>query len=56
MKNSVFEGNLRANEPIDARKPAGYTTSEANSRATAKESLENHRKLGAGHTRCQNGV
>ena len=48
LKNSVFEGNLRASEPIDARKPLGYTSSEANRRATAKKSLENHSKLDAG--------
>ena len=30
LNNRVFEGNLRASEPTDAKKPVRYTTSEAN--------------------------
>ncbi len=39
-------------EPIDARKSAEYTTSEANKRATTRKSLENHCKLDARRARC----
>jgi hypothetical protein len=45
LKNTVSEGNLRTNEPIDAREAVRYTTSEANSRAAVTKFVENHRKF-----------
>jgi hypothetical protein len=45
LKNSISEGNLRANEPIDARIPAERTTFEAKSRAAVTKCRRNRRKL-----------
>jgi len=44
--------NLCANEPIDAREAAGHTSSEVDSRATAKKRLGNHRELDTGGAQC----
>jgi len=45
LGTSMVATTFSADAPIDARKPNGYTTSEANKRATAKKSLGNHYNL-----------
>jgi DDE family transposase len=48
----VNDAERLAIDPIDARKPAGYTTSEAKSRTAVTKCLEDHRNFDSARAGC----